>query len=60
MRVVVAAVFACAVVLAGALGGCVIYLNPLCTDQIHNGDETGIDCGGSSCVACPAPPCTTR
>src|ERR1044071_2705709 len=51
MRVVVAAVFTCAVVLAGALGGCVIYLNPLCTDQIVNGDETGIDCGGS-CGKC--------
>ncbi len=32
------------------LGGCVIYLNPLCTDQIANGDETGVDCGGS----CPS------
>src|SRR5215468_7574560 len=51
MRVVVAVVFTCAVVLAGALGGCVIYLNPLCTDQIHNGDETGVDCGGS-CGKC--------
>ncbi|HEX8114906.1 MAG TPA: VCBS repeat-containing protein [Kofleriaceae bacterium] len=30
-----------------SLGGCVIYLNPLCNDQIVNGDETGIDCGGS-------------
>jgi hypothetical protein len=33
-----------------SLGGCVIYLNPLCTDQIANGDETGVDCGGS----CPS------
>jgi hypothetical protein len=33
------------------LGGCVIYLNPLCTDQIHNGDETGVDCGGG-CGKC--------
>lgn len=24
-----------------------------CTDGIQNGDETGIDCGGSSCEACP-------
>ena len=24
-----------------------------CTDGIQNGDETGIDCGGSSCTACP-------
>lgn len=24
-----------------------------CTDGIQNGDETGIDCGGSECAACP-------
>ena len=24
-----------------------------CTDGIQNGDETGIDCGGSSCATCP-------
>ncbi|MBK9255113.1 MAG: BspA family leucine-rich repeat surface protein [Saprospiraceae bacterium] len=27
---------------------------PTCTDGIQNGDETGIDCGGSTC-----PPCNT-
>ena len=31
--------------------GCVYYLNPQCNDQIHNGDETDIDCGGA-CGAC--------
>jgi hypothetical protein len=39
---------------AGALGGlgsCVFYLNPLCNDQIRNGDETGVDCGGT-CGKC--------
>jgi len=51
MRAVLAISITCAVALAGALGGCVIYLNPLCTDQIHNGDETGVDCGGS-CGKC--------
>lgn len=25
---------------------------PTCTDGIQNGDETGIDCGGSSCEPC--------
>lgn len=25
---------------------------PTCNDGIQNGDETGIDCGGSSCVPC--------
>ncbi|HMG54014.1 MAG TPA: hypothetical protein VK601_11035, partial [Kofleriaceae bacterium] len=34
-----------------ALGGCVFYLNPQCTDQIRNGDETGLDCGGA-CGRC--------
>ncbi len=29
--------------------------NPTCNDGIQNGDETGIDCGGSSCD-----PCTTN
>ncbi|TWO31848.1 T9SS type A sorting domain-containing protein, partial [Seonamhaeicola sediminis] len=26
---------------------------PTCTDGIQNGDETGVDCGGSVCTACP-------
>ncbi len=30
---------------------------PTCSDGIQNGDETGVDCGGSSCPACP-PTCT--
>jgi len=25
----------------------------LCADGIQNGDETGVDCGGTSCPACP-------
>jgi hypothetical protein len=33
------------------LSGCVFYLNPLCNDQIRNGDETGVDCGGK-CGKC--------
>jgi hypothetical protein len=38
--------------LAGAgLPGCVLYLNPLCSDLIRNGDETDIDCGGT-CGPC--------
>ncbi len=27
--------------------------DPTCDDGIQNGDETGIDCGGNSCPACP-------
>ncbi len=30
---------------------------PTCTDGLQNGDETGVDCGGSNCPACP-PTCT--
>jgi len=26
---------------------------PTCTDGIQNGSETGVDCGGSACPACP-------
>ena len=31
---------------------------PTCDDGIQNGDETGVDCGGSSCPACPPQTCT--
>lgn len=31
---------------------------PTCDDGIQNGDETGVDCGGSSCPACPPVTCT--
>jgi len=50
MRAAFVVVLAC----LGALtsGGCVIYLNPLCNDQIQNGDETGLDCGGSCGSKC--------
>jgi hypothetical protein len=34
------------------LSGCVFYLNPQCNDQIRNGDETGLDCGGGTCGSC--------
>lgn len=27
-----------------------------CTDGIQNGDETGVDCGGSNCAPCVTPP----
>ncbi|WP_248722287.1 T9SS type A sorting domain-containing protein [Seonamhaeicola sp. ML3] len=29
---------------------------PTCSDGIQNGDETGVDCGGSSCAPCIADP----
>lgn len=34
-----------------ALAGCVYYLNPQCNDRIKNGEETGVDCGGT-CGRC--------
>lgn len=30
---------------------------PTCDDGIQNGDETGVDCGGTSCPTCPEPTC---
>lgn len=29
---------------------------PTCDDGIQNGDEEGVDCGGSFCTPCPPPP----
>ncbi|MFN7117211.1 MAG: Ig-like domain repeat protein [Saprospiraceae bacterium] len=33
--------------------------SPTCTDGIQNGDETGVDCGGTNCPACPTAPTMT-
>ncbi|MEM9886414.1 MAG: fibronectin type III domain-containing protein [Bacteroidota bacterium] len=30
---------------------------PTCDDGIQNGDETGVDCGGTDCPDCPVPTC---
>lgn len=46
-----AVILAAAMFAGGGVSGCVFYLNPLCTDQIRNGEETGIDCGGT-CGPC--------
>jgi hypothetical protein len=37
---------------SAALSGCVYYLNPQCNDNIHNGDETDVDCGGPCTAKC--------
>ena len=29
-----------------------------CSDGVQNQDETGVDCGGAICAACPTPPAT--
>jgi len=31
---------------------------PSCTDNIQNGQETGVDCGGPDCAPCPCEPVT--
>ena len=42
-------------ILLFALTGCgsdepgIIEILPTCSDGIQNGDETGVDCGGSTC-----------
>ncbi len=33
--------------------GCGQGTPPSCDDGIQNGDETGVDCGGSTCAPCP-------
>ena len=32
---------------------CIVNAQPTCTDGIKNGNETAIDCGGTSCPVCP-------
>lgn len=38
-------------------GGCGGPVEPTCNDGVQNGDETGVDCGGPDCPACPEPSC---
>lgn len=33
----------------------IVAVEATCADGIQNGDETGVDCGGTSCNACPDP-----
>ena len=37
----------------GNSSACGIPSGPTCTDGVQNGNETGVDCGGSDCAACP-------
>ncbi|XLS29353.1 M43 family zinc metalloprotease [Flavobacteriaceae bacterium M23B6Z8] len=41
----------------GASDQCGTPPDPTCDDGIQNGDEEGVDCGGSNCPACPEPTC---
>lgn len=51
------------ITITGAFNNCtatittISYGCPTCTDNLQNGDETGIDCGGTDCPPCP-PACT--
>jgi len=38
-------------------GPCPFPCPPSCYDGIQNGDEEGVDCGGSFCPPCPPPTC---
>ena len=40
---------------SSAFSECLVYVAPTCDDGVQNGDETGVDCGGSNCPACPDP-----
>ncbi len=39
-----------------AVAGAAVPAPPACDDGIMNGDETGVDCGGTMCPACPPMP----
>lgn len=39
---------------------CGAVAQPTCTDGVQNGDETGVDCGGSSCTPCQAQYCVSN
>jgi hypothetical protein len=41
----------------GASDQCGTPPDPTCDDGIQNGDEEGVDCGGTNCPACPEPTC---
>ena len=43
------------VINGSCLNACGPPPDPTCDDGIQNGDETGVDCGGATCPACP--PC---
>lgn len=38
-------------------GECTTEPPPACDDGLHNGEETGLDCGGPECLGCDGDPC---
>jgi FG-GAP-like repeat len=43
---------AAAVAALMGMAGCIFYLHPQCDDQIRNGHETDVDCGGTCPLRC--------
>lgn len=51
---IIAAIVVVLLALVGALTFAVLYESPTCLDGKHNGEETGIDCGGGCAYVCLA------
>jgi hypothetical protein len=52
--IVIATIVGIVVAFFLVLGFAIFYKTPTCTDNTMNGDETGIDCGGSCSTVCSA------
>lgn len=53
-RIILAIVLLAIVILVGVPGFFLFYEKPSCSDGAKNGDETGVDCGGSCIRLCTA------
>ena len=53
-RIVMGLVLLCLIILVGIPVLLYFHQAPLCIDGKQNGDETGVDCGGSCSLICPA------
>ncbi|MBI2673892.1 MAG: VWA domain-containing protein [Candidatus Zambryskibacteria bacterium] len=53
-RIVLAIVVFALIILIGAPGFLIFYQAPSCSDSKQNGDELGVDCGGSCQLLCTA------
>ena len=53
-RIILGIVFFVAIVIIGLPSFFIFYRTPSCADSVMNGDETGVDCGGSCQLICNA------
>ena len=53
-RIIFLATLLCLVILIGVPLFFFLHKTPTCTDNLQNGDETGVDCGGSCKLICKA------